>query len=87
MRRPERSIRRQRTEEAAPEPDALSLAFPGLACGILAVVLVLYAATIRRAPVAVTLLPVPAAPVRSDLATPDTSSLAVLTSARTGERP
>jgi hypothetical protein len=82
MRRPERNIRRRRIEDTAADPDALSLAFPGLACGILALVLVLYAGTIRRAPVAVTLLPVPAAPVRSSVAASDSSSLAVLTSAR-----
>jgi hypothetical protein len=93
MRRRGRSVHRKRQSEVAGEPDAVALALPGLACGLLAVVLVLYAGTIRRAPNVVSVLPVAparahvASVISASLASPDSTSLAALTSAQRSEKP
>jgi len=96
MRRHGRSVHRKRIEAAAGEPDALGLALAGLACGLLAVLIVFYAATLERVPVKMPLIPIaapssasPVAPVTTggSLSAPDSSSFAALTSGRGSDRP
>ena len=94
MRRLGRSVHRKRIETVTGQPDAVALALPGLACGLLAALLVLYAATIRRTPPVLPLTPISRAgsstiaPLgTAQVAPADTSSLASLTSAQRSERP
>ncbi|HZU97677.1 MAG TPA: hypothetical protein VFF73_13335 [Planctomycetota bacterium] len=88
MRRRGRSVHRRRLSELT-EQDALGLALPGLVFGFFAIGLVLFASTYQRAPRAAVLLAPTVAPVDSHamVASPDSSSLAALTSAHQGEKP